>query len=117
MTGNEKNRVDLRDLGHVSPFVFGARAEIIWGACYTGCPIFGLVNEFARLSATGVVHFAPVHEIEWDHSVHLATTILDELLAVGIPPIMPASFAAAAATAAASSQIELAWHAQAGGAS
>jgi hypothetical protein len=107
--GNEKNRVDLRDLGHVSPFVFGARAGIIWDACYTGCPKFGFVDEFARLSAAGVVHDAPVDEIKWDHSVHLATTILDELMAVAIPPIMPASFAAAAATAAASSQIEL-WH-------
>ena len=107
--GNPRNRVDLRDLGRARPFVLGARAGIIWDACYTGCPKFGFMNEFARLSAAGVVHVAPVGEIEWDHSVHLATTILNKLLAVGIPPIMPTSVAAAAASAAASSQIEL-WH-------
>jgi hypothetical protein len=107
--GNPENRVDLRDLGWVNPFRLGARAGIIWDACYTGSPEFMFMGEFARLSAADVVHVAPVGQIEWDDSVHIATTLLNELLAVGSPPISPGSVAAAAASAAASSRIEL-WH-------
>ncbi len=36
--GNLQNRVDLRHLGHASPFVLGARAGIIWDACLHRMP-------------------------------------------------------------------------------
>ena len=78
---------------------------MIWDACYAGRPEFR--KEFARLSPPGVVHVGPLGEIEYDDSVHMAATIIDELLAPGAPPVTPASFAAAAAKAAVSSRIML----------
>src|SRR5215467_12382636 len=59
--GNPENRVDLRNLGHANPFVLGARAGIIWDVCYTGCPEFMFMGEFARL--TSATESAPVGEI------------------------------------------------------
>ena len=101
------NRACLRSLGRTEPFVFGARAGIVWDACYTGRPAFR--SELARLSAPGAAHVAPVDKIWWPHSVYMARTIFDALLAPGGPPITPASFAAEAANTAASSGIKL-WH-------
>jgi hypothetical protein len=101
------NRACLKSLGQTKPFAFGARAGIAWDACYTGQPAFR--SELGRLSAPGIAHVAPTGMIRWRHSVHMARKIIDELLAPGSPPVTPASFAAAAAKAAASSRIKL-WH-------
>lgn len=99
------NRVCLGSLGWAEPFVFGARAGMVWDACYIGQPAFG--SELARLSAPEVTHVAPADKIWWHQSVHMATTIFDTLLAPGSPPITAATFAAAAARTAASSRVKI----------
>jgi hypothetical protein len=101
------NRVLLRSLGQGNPFTFGARAGMVWDTCFAGQPPFR--SELTRLSAPGVAHIAPTGNIKWPHSVHMAATIIDGLLAADRPPVTPASFAALAAKATASSRIEL-WH-------
>jgi hypothetical protein len=101
------NRVRLRSLGQQGRFLFGARAGMAWDACYAGQPAFRA--ELARLSAPGVAHVAPAGKICWNDSLQMARTILDELLEPGSAPVTSASFAAAAATAAATSRIQL-WH-------
>ena len=78
---------------------------MIWDACYAGHPAFR--QELARLSSPGVVHIGPLCEIEYDHSVHMTTTILDALLAPGSPPISPEAMAAAAKRAADNAEIPL----------
>jgi hypothetical protein len=94
------NRADLRPLGgSLVPFAFGARAGIIWDACYIGQPAFW--DQLARLSAPGVAHVGPAEKIWPEDSDHVAGPIIDELLAPGRPPVTPAAFAAAAARAAA----------------
>ena len=79
MGDGKGNRACLRYLGRTEPFLFGARAGIVWDACYTGQPAFR--SELARLSAPGVTHVAPADKIWRPHSVYMATTIFDALLA------------------------------------
>lgn len=110
--GTPRNRIELRELARPSFAGFGARAGMIWDACYAGRPEF--TKEFARLSPPGVVHVAPLGEIEYDDSVHIATTILHALLAPGGAPITPAAVDAAAERAAASADIKV-WHDPVGG--
>lgn len=105
--GNPGNRVDVRDLRRARVRL-GARIGIIWDVCHTGRPAFRA--ELARLSATEVVHVAPIGKIVWDDSIHVASTILDALFAHGGHPITPARVRAAAMTAA-SGHIRL-WHAE-----
>ena len=103
--GTPEKRIELRELGQHNFAGFGARAGMIWDACYAGRREFR--REFARLSRPGVVHVGPLCKIEYNDSVHMASTIIDELLVPGAPAVTPASFAAAAAKAAESSRIKL----------
>lgn len=103
--GSDENRIDFRELGRTAPFLFGARAGMIWDACHLAREAFG--TEFARLSRPGVIHIAPAGEIYWDDSVHMAETMLGVLLGSGGSPVTSAAAGAAAARAVDSSAIEL----------
>jgi hypothetical protein len=103
--GTDENRIRLPELGEPNFKGFGARAGMIWDACYAGRP--GFRKEFARLSRPGVAHVGPFCEIEYHDSVHMATTIIGELLAPGSPPVTPTAFSTAADRAAKAAKIEL----------
>lgn len=103
--GTRQNRIEFGKLSRNDFAGFGARAGMIWDACYAGQPQFR--QGIAPLSLPDVVHIGPSGEIEYDDSVHMATTILHALLAPGSPPITPDAVAAAAAITAGSAAIKL----------
>jgi|HubBroStandDraft_3_1064219.scaffolds.fasta_scaffold227171_2 hypothetical protein len=103
--GTPDNRLYLRHLSQRPGFLLGARAGIIWDACYAGQLTF--LRELASLSEPGVVHIAPLKEIKLENSKPLTIEMLNALLAPGSPTITHTSVAAAAKAAAPSAGIKL----------